>query len=214
MGKITVSGIGIVTAKPDIAFLSVVVSTLSKKSIKAREENNKIMNAALDILKGLNIESKDLQTSMIDVSPQHTPKPPYKIVGYAVKNNLVARIRDTDNVDQVIDSLSQLGDELAVGQIEFDVEEKDKLYESARIAAIKDAMEKVDLYCKEAGLKRVTLAEMSEQYYRRRGITRGIEAQSFAASASADSSTNVQAGEREFEIQISTTFEVTQLQEK
>lgn len=69
--SITVSGSGDVSAKPDLAVMDFSVVSEGKTVAAATEDNNKKMNAIVDVAKSLGVAENDLQTTGYNISPRY-----------------------------------------------------------------------------------------------------------------------------------------------
>ena len=67
---ITVSGMGEVTAVPDMAHVSVGAQSEAATADEALSATSAAVAAALEVLKGAGIEDRDIQTSGISLSPR------------------------------------------------------------------------------------------------------------------------------------------------
>ena len=102
---ITVSGTGRVQVAPDVADLRLGVTITAKTVRAAREQSAAVMRAVIDSLKALGIADRDLQTSIVSVSPAYdysvNTNPP-KLVGYTFVNAVAAVLRDVEKVGEAI----------------------------------------------------------------------------------------------------------------
>ena len=104
-GQITVSGLGEVTAEPDLAVITTGVVTSAPTAREAVTANTQAMNGVLGRLKEMGIADRDLQTSDFSITPQYQhfrgqngqPAPPPRIVAYEVRNTLRVRIRELES---------------------------------------------------------------------------------------------------------------------
>lgn len=212
MGKLTITGTGKTAAVADTAYFNVAVRTFAKKSLLARKENNEAANKVVAILEASGIAEKDRKSIGLNVWPDFEGTKKTKLKGYYVQHSLSVCVRDLDKADEIIDNVAALGDSIIISNLAFDVEEskKEELLNEARKLAVKDALAKATLYCKEAGVGLGPLDELSEYSHgnhHRYGAVRamaGLE----AAGAAPDGRSNVQAGESEVEIQINAVFKV------
>ena len=69
---ITVTGEGLVTARPDMAIVSVGVVTRAPTAAEAMAQNSKAMNGVLAAAKQAGIEARDLETSRLSLQPQYS----------------------------------------------------------------------------------------------------------------------------------------------
>ncbi|MEY3309260.1 MAG: hypothetical protein RLZZ413_3298, partial [Pseudomonadota bacterium] len=103
---ITVTGEGSVEAKPDMATVTLGVTTEGTTAAEAMAANAVQLGAVLEQLRAAGIEDRDLQTSGLSLNPnwqqpqgEMTPR----IVGYLAMNQLTVRVRDLEALGGVLD---------------------------------------------------------------------------------------------------------------
>ena len=167
MRSISVSGMGEVKAKPDIAHITVGVTTANESAKTALSENTKAMQAIFDAMAEMNIGQDDIQTSNFSVNPQYgrydRGEQPPKITGYQVNNSVNVTIRDLDALGQALDKLISVGAN-QVNSIQFGFSDPSNLENDARKAAVKDARAKAELYAETAGVKLGQVISIQEGY--------------------------------------------------
>ena len=154
---ISVVGQGKVTAKPDVAYVTVGVQTMAPTAKEAMDQNNTTMAAIVAALKDLGIAAKDMQTGSINLYPQmQQPKPDgsgaNEISGYSANNSLNVTVNDLTKVGAVLDTAVAAGAN-TVGGIRFDVKDPSALEDQALQAAVKDAQSTANLVAGGLGLK-------------------------------------------------------------
>ncbi|MCU0853902.1 MAG: SIMPL domain-containing protein [Rhodobacteraceae bacterium] len=162
---ITVSGEGRVTAAPDLATLSVGVTTEAPTAREALDANSAALAAALARLKAAGIEDRDIQTQGLSLGPRYdydqsggAPR----IAAYTASNMLNVRIRALDTLGAVLDAVVTDGAN-TLGGITFGLNEPDPLLDEARKAAVADARRKAELYAAAAGVSLGPVISISEQ---------------------------------------------------
>lgn len=150
---ININGEGKVTAIPDIALVSLGLSTEKKKVSDAQAENSKTINSLLEKLKGLGIAKEDIKTVNYSIYPAYDWTDGRQILrGYTVAQDLQVKIRKTDIVDQVL----QVAGDLSLNQIgglTFDIDQPEVYRQEARIKALENAKAKADDLAKVMGVK-------------------------------------------------------------
>ncbi len=157
---LTLTGRGTVLAKPDIAYISTGVLSEAKTPIEGLEDNNAKMQSIFKLLEKAGIEKKHLQTSNFNIQPiysHYRAKPgkaqrPPQISGYRIQNNLTVKIIDLQTIGKILTALVQSGSN-QLGNIRFDVSNKQELLMEARKKAVQNTLEKAKLYAQEAGFK-------------------------------------------------------------
>ncbi|QGN53608.1 SIMPL domain-containing protein [Novosphingobium sp. Gsoil 351] len=185
---LTVSAEGRSLRQPDLAVFNSGVTTQGKTAGEALGENSRAMTRVIAALKAAGIAERDIQTSNLSVNPiysdpnrdammaarvngtQYIPPPPeqqlQKIVGYTVSNNVSVRQRRLGDYGKVIDTLVAAGANQVNGP-SFQMDDADPATDEARIAAMKKARERAELYARAAGLRVVRVLSISESggYY-------------------------------------------------
>lgn len=162
---ISVRGMGVVSATPDIASITMGVVTQGETAKSAMAENAAIMASVLKTLTEAHVESKDIRTSDINLNPQwnhrqNDGKPPV-ITGYQATNNVNVRVLDIDNLGAILDQISQTGANNFHG-IQFDLQDRKPVLDQARVEAVHDARAKAELYADAAGVRLGKILEISE----------------------------------------------------
>jgi len=147
---ISVSGTGQVSATPDIAVVSLGVQTQAKEAGAALTENNTQMQAVITALKGAGVAQKDIQTQVIQLSPQYQqPSPqagtaqqgPPELVGFTATNIVEVTVRKIDSLGDLLDAAVQAGGNQIQG-IRFEISDPADMVDQARDAAWQDALHK------------------------------------------------------------------------
>lgn len=215
---ITVSGEGKVWATPNLATLSFTVSEDAATATAAQDVAAKKINAALAVLKNLQIADKDIQTSSYNVYPRYSyPQPCYggmpciyngneqKIIGYTASQSVTVKVRNIDAVGNVVSAVGEAGISNVYGP-NFTVENPDALQAQARTKAIADARAKAKALAKDLGVRIIRVVNYSEGggY----PIFYGKGAAVSADSAPAPTVPQVPAGENEIIVDVSVTYEI------
>jgi uncharacterized protein YggE len=152
---ITVTGEGTVQVTPDMATISLGVTTDGSSAAEAMAANSKALQAVIDRLKSAGIEDRDLQTSNLSLNPNwvgydagQTPK----IAGYVASNMLSVRVRALDTLGTVLDASITDGANTLNG-ITFDLATPRPVQDEARKAAVADAKARAELLTTAAGVK-------------------------------------------------------------
>lgn len=145
---VSVTGTGIVNAKPDTASISVGVVSNAKTARDALNKNTAAMTRVIGELKGQGIEPKDIQTSNFSVNPRYQhfkDGKPAAVVGYTVTNSATIVVRNLKNLGAILDLTVSRGSNRING-IRFSVDDVDELENKARRRAMKNARQKANLY--------------------------------------------------------------------
>lgn len=166
---IQVSGTGSAFGEPDVAVLSLGVSTEKKSVAEAREDAADAMQKVLDTLKGNGVSEKDLQTKQYSIQPQYDYVDGQRILrGYRVTNTVSAKIRTLDKIGNIIDDAAEAGgNAVQVQSIGFTIDDPTELQAQARVEAMKNAQDKAETLAEEGGVtlgKPISISESTGYY--------------------------------------------------
>jgi hypothetical protein len=161
---ITVTGEGTVQVTPDMATISLGVTTDGASAAEAMAANSKALQAVIDRLKAAGIEDCDLQTSNLTLNPNwvgydfgSTPK----IAGYVASNMLNVRVRALNSLGTVLDASIADGANTLNG-ITFDLSAPRPAQDEARKAAVEDAKARATLLVEAAGASLGKIVSITE----------------------------------------------------
>jgi len=192
---------------PDIATLSAGVVTQATDGNAAMRQNAQQMHKVMAAVKAAGIADKDVQTSGINLSPQYTYKENEapKINGYQASNTVNLKVRDITRLSKVLDALVAQGANDINGP-SFSIDQPEPVYDEARVAALKKAQARADIYAKSLGLKVRRIVSISEGR-----SDRAVPPMMMAASlrsAKVQMPTPVAPGESTLSINLDVTFEL------
>jgi uncharacterized protein YggE len=150
---VTVTGEGTVQAAPDIATITLGVTTEGKTAAEAMAANTAAQTRVFERLRAAGIEDRDMQTSNLSVNPNWQnvdPNQPARVVGYVANNMVTVRVRMLDSLGAVLDAAVSDGANSMNG-LSFGLAEPRPAMDSARAAAVADAMAKAKLLVEAAG---------------------------------------------------------------
>jgi uncharacterized protein YggE len=162
---IVVVGEGRVTVVPDYAQIASGVTARGKTVKEASDANSKTMAAVIKALLDSGVAQNDIQTSRFSVQSVYLPPGPStepKLAGYNVSNQVRAKVRQIDNLGEILDRLITAG-ATDVGNIAFMVSDPSKALDQAREAAIADARRKAEDYARAAGIRLGQVEWITEQ---------------------------------------------------
>jgi uncharacterized protein YggE len=202
---ITVTGVGRLSVRPDIADLRLGVTITEKTVDAARAASAKAQNDVIAKLKGLGIEGRDLQTSIVSVNPQYDyseQSAPPRLVGYQFTNLVAATIRDIDKVGDAIDGALGAG-ATSIDQTSFRVADQSAAESAAREAAVADARARAETLAAAAGVVITGVAAISEGGGGAIPYPHQMERMAFAAK---DAGTPIEAGMNEVTATVTVTY--------
>jgi uncharacterized protein YggE len=226
---LTVAAEGRSMRTPDLAVFSAGVTTNGKTAGEALAENSRAMSRVIAALKAAGIAERDIQTSNLSINPiysdpnrdammaarvnrtEYVPLPPEqqitRIIGYNASNQVSVRQRRLGDYGRVIDTLVSAGANQVNGPM-FQMDNPDPALDEARIAAMKTARQRADLYARAAGLRVQRIVSITEGggYYSPPPVV-------FARMASAESGpppppAPVQAGELQMTTNVTVLYEL------
>lgn len=212
--KITVTGEGEARLSPDMAVIRLSVLREADTAREAMDANNEAMERVIAALKEAGVAERDIQTSGLSITPQYVypnenngeSRP--RIDGYQVTNGLTVRVRELDEVGEILDRSVTLGVNQG-GNIVFTNDDPKEALNEARRKAVEDALAKARVLTETAG---VTLGDVLEITEATRGtpppMPLGVRAMRMEAAA--DASVPVEAGENTYQVEVNITFGINQ----
>lgn len=162
---VTVTGEGTVSSAPDLATVSLGVTTQAKTAAEAMAANSTALNTVLQRLKAAGVEPRDMQTSNLTLNPNWVSKDngaTSEIAGYTAANILTVQVRALDKLGAVLDGSITDGANTLNG-VTFGLAEPRPALDEARKMAIADAMARAKLLVEAAGAKLGSIVSISEQ---------------------------------------------------
>ena len=163
--KLTLTGTGEVSAAPDIATIDLGVVSDGKTARAALDANTAAMKVVMDVIEGLDIAAKDVQTSGFSVQPRyfHDPKQRAapKVVGYQVNNTVHVTVRALSGLGRVLDQVVTGGSN-TINRLAFSFSKPEQLMDEARKKAGADARRKAALYAEGLGIELGPIIEVHE----------------------------------------------------
>ncbi len=151
---VTVQGTGRVTLKPDLATLSLGVTTQAKSAAQAQSNASKAMTAIIAAVKKQGVADADMVSDSISLYPtydyQNGSAPP-RITGYTASQSLSVKVRDLGKVGPLIDGGVAAGAN-QVGGVTFSVDDPTAATEQARKAAVDDAKKRAQTLAQASGV--------------------------------------------------------------
>ncbi len=163
---ITVTGTGTVEAAPDIATLSIGVTTQGETAAEALSANTAALAGVMARLSGAGIEARDMQTSNLSLNPNWTGYDSASVAGptisgYVAANILTIRVRQLDGLGAVLDAAVSDGANTLNG-LTFGLADPEPALNAARQEAVADARARAELLAAAAGVKLGRVISISE----------------------------------------------------
>jgi uncharacterized protein len=150
---LSVQAEGKVEGAPDMATVSLGVTTDGATAQAAMSANAQRMDALTRSLRSAGVAARDVQTAQISVNPQYVyeeNKPP-RLTGYQAVNTVNARVRNLDRLGRTLDAAIAAGGNTLNG-VSFSYQNPDTVLDAARRDAIARARARATLYAEAAGL--------------------------------------------------------------
>ncbi len=216
---VTVNGEGKISAKPDIALISLSVESAGKTVKEVTLDNNNKMNKVIAEVKALGVKAEDITTTGYNLYPRYSDsyvispitsvkeaKTP-EIIGYTLSQSVQVKVRDLSKVDDVLDK-GILAGANQVGGLSFDIDDTGKIKAAAREQAFQKAREKAEAMAQAAGVKLgrvVTFSESYNNYPLYSNYAMNLRTADMAAEAVAPS---IEAGSKDLNVNVSVTYEI------
>lgn len=202
------NGQGSVDVVPDIAVVSIGVSTRGRTAADALAANSTDLAAVIDVIKAQGVAERDIGTSGFSINPVYqrqtssTPsdKPP-AIVGYDVSNQVRVVIRDIAESGGLLDRVVRAGANQING-ISFDIDDPQEAQDEALRAAIADARRQAEMMAEAAGVRLVRVLSVNAS------SNRGGPVFERAYTVASAASVPVMPGERQITADATVTWEI------
>jgi uncharacterized protein len=205
---LTLTGVGEVRARPDLAVVRVGVVSQAATARAALDHNNRAMRAVMAALQDQGIAERDMQTSQFTVQPRYrhdqTGEAPPRIDGYQVSNQLTVTVRDLERLGPVLDQAVSVGSNQILG-VTFDLADPEPRRDEARRLAVEDAMRKARVYAEAAGVALGPIRAMTEQ-------SRLDPPQPYQRMEMAQASVPIAEGEQVVAVQVTISWNIGQAQ--
>ncbi len=153
--SITVTGMGEILVKPDIARINIGVVTQFESASEGVRQNNEAVEKLLKALDKYGIAESDIQTSNFSVAPQYnydrSGQAP-RLIGYTVTNQVRVAVHSIADLGALLDEVVTAGANQING-VAFAINEVKSFEDTARRMAMADAHRKAEIYAQEAGVR-------------------------------------------------------------
>jgi len=164
-----VVGNGKASGTPDVARVTVGIETRDASVQVAADGNNATMSELLEVLKGLGIADKDIQTTNYSVYADRKPVPVREpgleedeaAIEYVVSNQVMVTVRDLTQLGQLLDEVVLAGANSVHG-IRFTVDDPSELEAEARADAMADAKTRAESLAELADVQVGDVLSISE----------------------------------------------------
>ena len=213
---IWVTGTGELNLPPDIALLRLGVETTSPSVNEARNVAANAMDAVVAAVKARGLADEDIQTTSFNIWPQYDRQEVMTngvrstvrvLSGYTVSNDAVIKIRDLNEVGNIIDDVVDAGGDAArINGIDFSIEDSSQYTSQLREDAVNAALENAQHFATLTGVtlgKLVYVTEISDS-----PVVQGIaESRAFAMPAAA-AATSISGGSLDLTLTVRAGFAI------
>ena len=163
-GTITVTGSATVHVVPDLATISLGVTTTGATAAAAMDANTAALSAVTARLKAAGIADRDMQTSNLALNPNwvtNASGTSSEIQGYVASNLLTVQVRAMNTTGAVLDAAIADGAN-TLNALTFGLQNQRPQADEARKAAVADALARARLLAEAAGAKLGAIQSISE----------------------------------------------------
>lgn len=153
MSRLSVTGSGESRIAPDLAVVSLGVTSQAESATEAMRDNSNQQAAVIEALRGAGLQAADIQTSGVNLSPlmDYGDGRAPRITGYRASNMVSVRVADVARLGEVMDAIVAAGAN-EINGISFQREDSASAEDDARRAAVDDARRKAEVLSAAAGL--------------------------------------------------------------
>lgn len=152
--QVSVMGEGRFEAAPDMATISLGVTTMAATAAEAMARNGDDVARVLANLTAAGIEARDVQTTGLSLNPNWTNYDSAggaRIEGYTAQNLVSVRVRALDRLGGILDAAIKDGAN-TLNSLTFGIAEPGPAEATARTRAVEDARRKAEALAGAAGL--------------------------------------------------------------
>ncbi len=154
--SIAVQGLGVVSARPDMAIIQAGVTGQSATAKAALDQHNVAMAKLLAELKAFGLAPRDVQTRQVNLRAIYPNRRREEAVpvpsAFRATGNVRIRLREVARLGDLLDRMTAAGVNNLSG-LHFTIADPAPLQDQARKLAIRDARRRAQLYAHEAGVK-------------------------------------------------------------
>ena len=159
---ISTSAEGEASVAPDMAVVSFSVSGSGKELAPTRDDVNTRASAVLARLRDLKLADGDINAPDVGIHPQYDYRKGQKLTGYRVERRMTARVRDLDQLGDVLDGVVSSGANEVHGA-QMGAADPSAAEHAALEAAVAAAHAKASLLATAAGVKLGAVLRIEEE---------------------------------------------------
>lgn len=165
LAQITVSGEGVIKTLPDMATVEFAIVSRHQRPDMARQNNATESAQALNSIRALGIEEKDIQMQNLRLNPLREYDPDtrtYKEDGYEATRTLTVTVRSLDTLPDLVASLVDNGAN-RMNSIQYGLDERDEIELEVLRLAVERAKTKATVMADQLGFKVGAVLQLAEQ---------------------------------------------------
>lgn len=161
--ELAVTGEGKVDIIPDTASVQVgIVASNVTTVAQAETQINEANNAIVSALTGIGIKEEDIKTTNYSINPSYDfQNGRDEITGYSGNATLTIKVRQTDQLPQVITTATEAGAN-QIYDTQYTIDDPAKYREDARNAAIENAKQQAEKIANQLGIRLGKIVNMVE----------------------------------------------------
>jgi uncharacterized protein YggE len=205
--RLDITATGEVTRVPDVAIISAGVVSRAATASAAMQDAANRMDRVLAALKRAGIESRDIQTSSVNLNPEYRypENQSPQLTGYTASNTVTVRFRDIRNSGKILDALVSQGANQINGP-NLTIDKPEAALDEARGKAIAEGRARAELYARSLGLHVARVVAVSESggY----AVPPPAPPMPVMARAYDSAQTKIEPGEQKLQVSLTMTFEL------
>jgi uncharacterized protein YggE len=210
--SLSITTTGDATRAPDIAYITAGVENEAKTAKEAMAANARSMNAVMKALKAAGVADKDVQTSNFSLNSRYDFVKDGKnenngkqvLAGYIASNLVTAKVIKLGSLGGTLDALVGAGSN-TINDVRFALEDSKSARDEASRQAMKEAVQRANLYADAAGYKVARIVTINESF---QTFEPRPKAMMMRAMASEGAPTPMAAGELTFSTSVTVLFEL------
>jgi uncharacterized protein YggE len=164
--QLTVRGQGVVTARPDVAIITMGAVVRRETAQQAFNDANTLVGSLTQFLRSQGIAERDITTRQFSLSPEFTRGEgdvAPRLVAWRSSNMVSVKVRDFSTIGAVIDGAVQiLGSDAQISGITFTIEDTDAVAGQAREQAMAEARAHAEQLAATAGVRLIRILSITE----------------------------------------------------
>lgn len=203
--RLDIAATGEVTRVPDIAIINTGVVTRAPTAREAISQNAAQMERVIARLRRAGVAERDIQTSSVGLSPdyRYADNQPPVLTGYQANNQVTVRFRKIEDSGAILDALVAEGANQINGPT-LTIDKPEAAIEEARLAALKQAQARAEVYARAIGKRVTRILAISETG----DMMRPMPMPGFSMARAEMADTKIVPGEQALSVTLNVAFEL------